>query len=157
TGQRLTASGPIVFDSVPVDPDDVLGAHPADSVRLSLAALGFQLALTDVSVGIAMGALSEAADHTRQHTRPWFLSTLDAAVADPSLLAGYGELFASVEAAGLLADRASTLLRAAADAGPAVTPEHRADAAIAVSAAKVMSTKVALETTTKVYEFMGAR
>lgn len=157
TGQRLTASGGIVFDSVRVDAADVLGPHPADSVRLSLSALGFQVALTQIYVGIAMGALSEAADYTKSLTRPWFLSDVDSPTADPYILAGYGELFASVEAAGLLTDRAAEALRAADQAGQDLTPEQRASAAVTISAAKVFATKVVNETASKVYEFMGAR
>jgi alkylation response protein AidB-like acyl-CoA dehydrogenase len=157
TGQRLTASGAVVFDSVPVDAADVLGAQPDDSVRLSLAALGFQLTLAQIHVGIAMGALGEAADYTRQLARPWFLSDVDASTSDPYVLAGYGELFASVEAAGLLTDRAADALRAATDEGASLTPDRRATTAVTVSAAKVLTTKVVLETTAKVYEFMGAR
>ncbi|TCO65836.1 acyl-CoA dehydrogenase family protein [Actinocrispum wychmicini] len=157
TGQRLTASGGIVFDSVTVDPDDVLGANPPDNLRLSLAALGFQVALTQIYVGIAMGALAEAADYTKSLTRPWFLSNVDASTDDPYILAGYGELFAAVEAAGLLTDRAADALRAADLAGTDLTPEQRATTAVTVSSAKVFATKVVNETTTKVYEFMGAR
>jgi alkylation response protein AidB-like acyl-CoA dehydrogenase len=155
-GQRLTASGGIVFDGVLVDPQDVLGVQTESSVRLSLAALGFQLTLTQIYVGIAMGALSEAADYTRSLTRPWILSTVDKAVDDPYIVAGYGELFAAVEAAGLLADRACEALRKAA-ADEDLTPEHRAATAVTISSAKVLATKVVNETTSKIFEFTGAR
>jgi alkylation response protein AidB-like acyl-CoA dehydrogenase len=157
TGQRLTASGGIVFDQVAVDARDVLGVQTQDSVRLSLAALGFQLALTQIYVGIAEGALAHAAEYTRGRARPWFLSGVDSATADPYILAGYGELVAAVEAAGLLADRAAAALRTATDEGPALTAEHRATTAVTISSAKVFATKVVNETTARIFEFMGAR
>jgi alkylation response protein AidB-like acyl-CoA dehydrogenase len=156
-GQRLTASGGIVFDSVLVDDADVLGAQPDDNVRLSLAALGFQLTLAQIYVGIAMGALGEAADYTRSITRPWIASNVDKAVADPYIVAGYGELFAAIEGAGLLAERGTEALRRATAEGADLTPEHRASTAVTISAAKVLSTKVVNETTSKIFEFTGAR
>nr|WP_042195319.1 acyl-CoA dehydrogenase family protein [Kibdelosporangium sp. MJ126-NF4]CEL21931.1 Acyl-CoA dehydrogenase; probable dibenzothiophene desulfurization enzyme [Kibdelosporangium sp. MJ126-NF4]CTQ92711.1 Acyl-CoA dehydrogenase; probable dibenzothiophene desulfurization enzyme [Kibdelosporangium sp. MJ126-NF4] len=157
TGQRLTASGGIVFDDVEVDGPDVLGAQPAESIRLSLAALGFQLALTQIYVGIAAGALAEAAEYTRGQARPWLLSGAESAAADPYILAGYGELVAALEAAGTLADRASDSLRQSVDAGSDLTAEQRASTAVTISSAKVFATRVVNETTSKVFEFMGAR
>ncbi|MBP2322993.1 alkylation response protein AidB-like acyl-CoA dehydrogenase [Kibdelosporangium banguiense] len=157
SGQRLTASGGVVFDKVAVDGRDVLGAQPADDVRLSLAALGFQLALTQVYVGIAAGALAQTAEYTRGSARPWFLSTVEKATDDPYILAGYGELVAQVEAVGLLTDKAEVSLRQATDAGNGLTPEQRANTALTISAAKVFATKVVNETTAKIFEFMGAR
>jgi alkylation response protein AidB-like acyl-CoA dehydrogenase len=157
SGQRLTASGGVVFDNVAVDARDVLGVQPESSIRLSLAALGFQLALAQIYVGIAEGALAHAADYTRTQARPWLLATVDAAVADPYTLAGYGELVASVEAAGLLVDRAAGALRTATDEGVALTAEHRAATAVRISSAKVFATKVVNDTTARIFEFMGAR
>lgn len=158
-GQRLTASGGVEFTNAFLPADDVFGATPdaEPPVRLSLAALAFQLFLTQIYVGIAEGALAEAADYTRTKTRPWALSGVDAAVRDPHIVAGYGELVAAVLAAGALTDRAAAALGAAFDLGAALSEQERADAAVAVSAAKVVATKVVNETTTKVYEFTGAR
>jgi alkylation response protein AidB-like acyl-CoA dehydrogenase len=157
TGQRLTASGGVLFENVAVDGRDVLGAQPESSVRLSLAALGFQAALAQIYVGIAEGALGHAAEYTRTRARPWFTSTVDKAVDDPYILAGYGELVSAVEAAELLVDRASSALRTAAAEGDALTEEQRATTAVTISSAKVFATKVVNEVTSKVFEFMGAR
>jgi alkylation response protein AidB-like acyl-CoA dehydrogenase len=156
-GQRLTASGGVVFENVPVDGRDVLGVQPDSSVRLSLAALGFQLTLAQICVGIAEGALADAAEYTRTQARPWLLSDVDSAVKDPYILAGYGELVASVQAAGLLTDRASAALRLATAEGAGLTADDRATTAVTISSAKVFATKVVNETTTRIFEFMGAR
>jgi alkylation response protein AidB-like acyl-CoA dehydrogenase len=83
SGQRLTASGGVLFEDVTVDAADVLRVQSDTSIRLSLAALGFQLTLAQVYVGIAEGALAHAADCTRTQARPWFLSDVDKAVQDP--------------------------------------------------------------------------
>jgi alkylation response protein AidB-like acyl-CoA dehydrogenase len=158
-GQRLTASGGVVFDQVPVPAANVLGGQSDENTtpRLSLAALGFQLVLAQLYVAIAEGALAEAARYTRSTTRPWFLSGVDTATADPYVLATYGELVAQVEAAGLLADHASEALLAASEAGTALTVDQRAATAATVSSAKVFSTRVVNDTTSKVFELCGAR
>jgi alkylation response protein AidB-like acyl-CoA dehydrogenase len=158
-GQRLTASGGVVFTDVALPAEDVLGVNPETEwiPRLSLAAIGFQLFLAQIYVGIAEGALTEAAEYTRKITRPWFASGVDTAVDDPHIVAGYGELVAAVRAAGALTDVAAAALGAAFDRGSALSEEERADAAVAISAAKVMATRVANETTSKVFEFTGAR
>ncbi|MEJ2854982.1 MULTISPECIES: acyl-CoA dehydrogenase family protein [unclassified Saccharothrix] len=156
-GQRLTASGGVTFDRVHVPEDRVLGAHDEHSPRQSLAAIGFQLVLAQLYVALAEGALAEAAQYTRTTTRPWFLSGVDTATADPYILATYGELVADVEAAGLLADAASEALREASDADGDLTAEQRATTAARITSAKVVSTKVANHTTSKVFELCGAR
>ncbi|MEU5690244.1 acyl-CoA dehydrogenase family protein [Actinosynnema sp. NPDC020468] len=155
-GQRLTASGGVVFDAVFVPEANVLGGQDANTPRLSLAALGFQATLSQLYVALAEGALAEAARYTRATTRPWFLSGVDAATADPYILATYGELVADVEAAGLLADQACARLYTASETAD-LTAETRAAVAATISAAKVVSTKVANHTTTKVFELCGAR
>jgi alkylation response protein AidB-like acyl-CoA dehydrogenase len=157
-GQRLTASGGVVFADVFLPADNVLGPQPdGDVPRLSLAAIAFQLFLTQIYVGIAEGALIEAADYTRHRSRPWFLSGVDSAVDDPHIVAGYGELVAQVRAAGALTDDAARALGEAFDRGDDLTEAERAEAAVTISAAKVVATRVVNETTSKVFEFVGAR
>jgi alkylation response protein AidB-like acyl-CoA dehydrogenase len=157
-GQRLTASGGVVFANVFLAADNVLGPQPEGDVpRLSLAAIAFQLFLTQIYVGIAEGALIEAADYTRHRSRPWFLSGVDSAVDDPHIVAGYGELVAQVRAAGALTDDAARALGEAFDRGDDLTEAERAEAAVTISAAKVVATRVVNETTSTVFELVGAR
>ncbi|HEX6360397.1 acyl-CoA dehydrogenase family protein [Actinophytocola sp.] len=157
-GQRLTSSGGVEFADAFLPADDVLGPQPEQqSPRLSLAPIAFQLFLTQIYVGIAEGALIEAADYTRHRTRPWFLSGVDNAVDDPHVLAGYGELVAQVRAAGALTDDAARALGEAFDRGDDLTEADRAEAAVTISAAKVVATRAVNETTSKVFEFVGAR
>ncbi|ONI85504.1 acyl-CoA dehydrogenase [Saccharothrix sp. ALI-22-I] len=156
-GQRLTASGGVVFDHVHVPADQVLGVHDETSPRLSLAALGFQLALAQLYVAMAEGALAEAAQYTRTTTRPWFLSGVDKATADPYIVGTYGELVAETQAAGFLTDHASGRLRQASERGADLTADERAETAAAISSAKIVATKVANQTTSRVFELCGAR
>ncbi|MEV8442946.1 acyl-CoA dehydrogenase family protein [Actinosynnema sp. NPDC051121] len=156
-GQRLTASGGVVFDHVHVPSDQVLGVHDESSPRLSLAALGFQLVLAQLYVAMAEGALAEAAQYTRTTTRPWFLSGVDKATADPYILGTYGELVADAQAAGFLTDHASAKLDQASRRGAELTRNERAETAAAISSAKVVATKVANQTTSRVFELCGAR
>ncbi|WP_158846543.1 acyl-CoA dehydrogenase family protein [Saccharothrix deserti] len=156
-GQRLTASGGVVFDHVHVPADQVLGVHDETNPRLSLAALGFQLVLAQLYVAMAEGALAEAAQYTRTTTRPWFLSGVDTATADPYILGTYGELVSETQAAGFLTDHASDRLHQASERGADLTADERAETAAAISSAKVVSTKVANQTTSRVFELCGAR
>lgn len=161
-GQRLSASGSVVFDGVRVTPEQVIGVlPPADDdprwVRLSLSALGYQSVLTQVCVALAEGALTEAAEYTRRFSRPWPLSGVDKAEQDPHVLAGYGEVVADVQAAGLLADHAVRAFQDADGRGADLTARQRGEAGVAISAAKVVATRVANHTTAKVFEFTGAR
>jgi len=158
-GQRLTASGGVRFEGVRVEPADVLGVHPDDPVppRLSLAALGFQLMLAQVYVGLGLGALDAAAVYTRDHARAWTLSGVASAADDPYILAGYGELLAMTRAAGYAVDAAVAALGAAEERGDDLTAEERAETAIVISTAKIAASRAAIETTSKVFEFTGAR
>ena len=62
-----------------------------------------------------------------------------------------------MRAAALLADRAGQALQAALDIGPVLTANERAEAAVAVYEAKVVTTKVALDAASRLFEVQGAR
>ena len=49
------------------------------------------------------------------------------------------------------------MLQAALDIGPALTPEERAEAAVAIYEAKVQTTKVSLDAASRLFEIQGAR
>jgi alkylation response protein AidB-like acyl-CoA dehydrogenase len=160
-GQRLSASGGVVFDGVRVPAGAVLGEEPADgdpaAPRLSLSSLGFQLALAHLCVATAEGAIEAAAGYSRGPARPWPASGVARAVDDPYLLAGYGQLVASTRAARALTDRAAAALLRATEAGTALTAAGRGEVALEVSAARVVSGRVALDTTAGVLDQVGAR
>lgn len=155
-GQRLTASGGVQFENVEVT--EILGVQPAnEDPRLSLAAIGFQLVLAQLYVAIAEGALHEAADYTRTKTRPWFVSGVEQATEDPYIVAAYGEMVSQTRAAGLLADVAAKQLWEASELGRHLTPAKRGEVAVTISEAKVVSTKLVNEVTSRIFEQVGAR
>jgi alkylation response protein AidB-like acyl-CoA dehydrogenase len=160
-GQRLTDSGGVVFDNVRVSRDEILGTDPiggqAPTPYQTLVTPHWQLAFVNFYIGTAEGAIEEALDWTRSYASPWESSGVDQAVDDPYILQRVGEIVSEVRAAALLADRAGDALQAALEVGPALTASQRAEAAVAIYEAKVITTKVALDVTSRLFEIQGAR
>jgi alkylation response protein AidB-like acyl-CoA dehydrogenase len=166
-GQRLTDSGGVEFHDVRVERSEVLGAvvpgeegYPsgaAPSAYQTLVTPHWQLAFVNFYVGTAEGAIDEAQQWARANGSAWETSGVEVATDDAYVLEHLGEIVTEVRAAALLADRAGEALDAALTVGPSLSDEARADAAIAVYEAKVLSTKVALSATSRLFEIQGAR
>lgn len=160
-GQRLTDSGGVEFDNVRVSRDEILGPDPIGGQEptpyQTLVTPHWQLAFVNFYTGTAEGAIDEALDWTRSHASPWESSGVERAVDDPYILERVGEIVSKVRAAALLADRAGDALQAALDIGPSLTAEQRAEAAVAIYEAKVITTKVALDATSRLFEIQGSR
>ncbi len=159
-GQRLTDSGGVELRNVRVERSEVLGdpeVGHAFTPWQTLVTPHWQLAFVNFYLGTAEGALTEALEWTRANATPWETSGVTKATDDPYILETVGELVSQVRAAALLADRAGVALQEAIDVGPALTADQRAEAAIAVYEAKYLTTKVALETTSRLFEIQGAR
>ncbi|SOD99031.1 acyl-CoA dehydrogenase family protein [Blastococcus haudaquaticus] len=160
-GQRLSASGSVTFDGAFVSEDDVLGpneqADPGAPAFATLHVLSFQAMLAQLYVGIAEGALAAGAEYTRTKSRAWATSGVEEAVDDPLVRQRYGQLDARLRAAAALADRAAASLTRAAERGWDLEAQERADVAVELAAAKVVTTEAALEVTSTVFELTGAR
>ncbi|KXT56053.1 acyl-CoA dehydrogenase family protein [Gordonia sp. PS3] len=160
-GQRLTDSGGVVFDGVRIERSEILGEDPltgrVPSAYQTLVTPHWQLAFVNFYIGTAEGALEEALDWTRLHASPWETSGLESATDDPYILELVGALRSEVTAAALLADHAGEALQSALDIGPDLTPDQRAEAAIAIAEAKYVTTKVSLEVASRLFEIQGAR
>lgn len=160
-GQRLTDSGGVRIVNARIEHDEVLGEEPfvggQPTPYQTLVTPHWQLAFVNFYVGTAQGALDEALGWTRKHASPWETSGVDSASDDPYILQTVGELVSQVRAAALLADRAGDALQNALDTGPTLTAEQRADAAVAIYEAKYLTTKVSLETASRLFEIQGAR
>lgn len=157
-GQRLSESGTITFAGVRVEPDEVLGdpaAPPAP--RTSLVVPFHQLLIVNFYLGTAEGALAEANRYIRTVSRPWQASGVETASEDPYILEHYGNLDVELRASLALADVAAARFEEAVAQGDAITPEGRNLAAAAIYAAKVHSSRTALEVTSRIFELMGAR
>ncbi len=160
-GQRLSDSGSVEFRDFPVyDRDFILPlADPSDppAVQATFNTPLIQLVFVNFYLGTAEGALASALDYVCTTTRPWVTSGVERAGDDPYILERIGELQASLKASVALADVAAASVEAALSQGRSVTAETRGEAAIEAYAAKVHSTHVSLDVTTKVFEMMGAR
>lgn len=153
-GQRTTASGTVHLDAVPVPADRIVPHHLTFRGPQLHGAVA-QLLHTAIDVGIAAGALAEAADFVRTRSRPWFESGVDTAAEDPLLIHRFGELAVRVRAAEALLVAAARAVDTATGAGP--TDENTAEASIAVAAAKAFAADAAVEVAGALFEVAGTR
>ncbi|WP_413507125.1 SfnB family sulfur acquisition oxidoreductase [Serratia proteamaculans] len=153
-GQRTTASGTVRLRDVKVDPANVISLLPLAEKPTIQGAVS-QLIQAAIDAGIAQGALDEAAQFIREHSRPWVDAGVDRNADDPYILADVGRLSIELSAANALLRRAALTLDEV-DRRP-VTAESAAAASIAVAEAKVLTTEVALLTSEKLFEWSGSR
>jgi alkylation response protein AidB-like acyl-CoA dehydrogenase len=153
-GQRQTDSGTVQFDGVFVDHSEVLGPS-GNSPRIGLRACLSQLVLIQLYLGNAQGALDAALNYTREHSRVWPASGVNVATDDPFIQQRYGELWLLYRSAYVLAEQAAQRLQQAWEK-PALTAAERAEVALAINEAKVVSARAALEITSRIFESMGA-
>ncbi|GAB2881879.1 SfnB family sulfur acquisition oxidoreductase [Streptomyces mayteni] len=152
-GQRTTASGTVRLDRVRVEPDRVVPHHLTfDGPQLHGATA--QLLHAAIDVGIAGGALAEAAEFVRTKSRPWFESGLGTAADDPLLIQRFGELAIRVRAAEALLVAAGRAVDAAAGG---LTDESAAEASVAVAAAKAFAGEAAVDVSSALFEVAGTR
>ncbi len=157
-GQRQTDSGTVSFEGVEVRPDEVLGrAETPPRPRATLRTLVSQLVLTNLFVGIAEGALEEARAWVLQNGRPWVNSGVTQVSDDPYLLQRFGEMRVQALSAALVADRAARLIDDAWSQGESLAASTRAEAAIAVSEAKIVAHRAALAAGEQLFDACGAR
>jgi alkylation response protein AidB-like acyl-CoA dehydrogenase len=157
-GQRQTDSGSVVFDDVIVGEAEILSEPgPLGSTWATLRPLIAQLTLSNVYLGIAEGALEAARASARTRERAWFASGVERAVDDPYVQQTLGDLYAEVHAARYVAEAAAGALDAAWGRGDALTPSERGEAAVAIAAAKITTTRAGLEVTNRMFDVTGAR
>ncbi|WP_175727489.1 acyl-CoA dehydrogenase family protein [Burkholderia ambifaria] len=157
-GQRQTDSGSVRFDGVTLAPDDVLHrSETPPTPRATLRTLVSQLVLTNLFVGLAEGALAEARDYVVKHGRPWIHSGVAQASDDPYTLQRFGDMRVRAVAAASLADRAALELQRAWSRRDALTADERAEVALAVSEAKIVAQRAALDNGEALFDACGAR
>jgi alkylation response protein AidB-like acyl-CoA dehydrogenase len=159
-GQRLTVSGSTTLADVAVSTSDVIGygygvteSAPADHLDVLYMYSGF----ASIFAGIAVGAFDEAAEYTRNRSRPWVESAHKRAVDDPLILERYGQLWISVQSALALTERAVALVEAAREKGRELSWAQRAEAVTVVNAARLHASEVALNVSSRLFEVTGAR
>ena len=153
-GQRTTASGSVVFEDVPVDPEDTLPLWQLAD-RPGLYGPNSQLLQAAIDQGIAQAALDDAIRFVRERARPWVDSGLAHAHDDPYLIADIGRLQIDVHAAHeVLLDTGRLFDTLAAQ--PALSAQDSAQASVAVAQAKVLTTRIALQASEKLLELAGS-
>jgi alkylation response protein AidB-like acyl-CoA dehydrogenase len=148
----------VSFDQVLIEPEEViaqLGTQP--TLRSALRGCLSQLMLSHMFIGIAQGALTEAREYTRTVTRPWPGTTVTRASEEPMIVHQYGELWIQLRAAASLAREAADTLDRCWASLASLTREQVGECTIAVNMAKVLSTRVGLDLTSRIFEVMGAR
>jgi SfnB family sulfur acquisition oxidoreductase len=156
-GQRATVSGTATFDDVLADPELVIPYERAFEAPQQLGARA-QLVHAAIQVGIAGGALRDAADFVRTRARPFFEAARGGwgqrAGDDPHTIYRYGRLATRVRAAeALLAASAATLdevTRRPRDA------EAAARGSVAIAEAKAFASEVATEVASDLFALTGA-
>ncbi|OJA97233.1 acyl-CoA dehydrogenase family protein [Burkholderia ubonensis] len=157
-GQRQTDSGSVTFDGVALAPDEVLHRSEAPPTpRATLRTLVSQLVLTNLFVGLAEGALADAREYVLRQGRPWIHAGVERATDDPYTLQRFGDMRVQAVAAAALADRAADALQRAWTLRDALTADGRAEVALAVSEAKIVAQRAALENGEALFDACGAR
>lgn len=150
-GQRATISGTTNLDDVEVNPGWVL-RFPPEKPADTFAAFG-QILHAAVDVGIARGALDEAARHLSANSRTWFEAGVERPADEPYVVAHFGRLEVKVQAAeALLATAARGLDAAQADP----TPELIDAARIGVAAARACAAGTSLEASSEALDPLGS-
>ncbi|WP_118183039.1 SfnB family sulfur acquisition oxidoreductase [Paraburkholderia phosphatilytica] len=152
-GQRTTASGSVVFDHVPIDPDDVLPVWQLAD-RPGLFGPTSQLIQVAIDQGIAQAAMEDALAFVRDRARPWIDSGLERATDDPYIIGDVGRLLVDLHAAHAVLLEAGHALDAIA-AAP-LDADASARASVAVAEAKVLTTRIALDASEKLFELAGS-
>jgi SfnB family sulfur acquisition oxidoreductase len=152
-GQRITASGTVVFDDVLVDADDVLAVWPL-AHRPGLYGPASQLIQAAIDQGIAQAAVADALAFVRERVRPWLDSGVERASDDPYIIADVGRLQIDLHAAHEVLLEAGRTLDALATAP--LDDEASARASLVVAQAKVLTTRIALEASEKLFELAGS-
>ncbi|KAL2793168.1 acyl-CoA dehydrogenase/oxidase [Aspergillus keveii] len=163
-GQRLTESGGCVIQNVKVPWSEAAGfvdkqLTPRDAYH-DFILPPVQLQFAAVHIGAAIGALETAAEYTRTKTRPWPYGGDNKAKATEEwyILEGYGRLQAKIWAASALIDRTAERVSEAIHAPRGeLTQAARGEIAVQVAASKAQAIEAALDTSSKIFELVGAR
>ncbi len=153
-GQRTTASGTVVFDDVPVHADDVLPVWQLAD-RPGLFGPTSQLLQAAIDQGIAEAAVADAQRFVRERSRPWIDSGVQHAHDDPYVIADVGRLHIDLHAAREVLRETGALFDTLAAQGT-LSADDSARASVAVAEAKVLTTRIALQASEKLFELAGS-
>ncbi|WP_047455505.1 SfnB family sulfur acquisition oxidoreductase [Rhizobium rhizogenes] len=150
-GQRTSGSGTTILHNVYVGADAVL-AHYKDFERPTTVGPVDQIIHAGINLGIARAAFAETVEFVKTSARPWMASGVERAADDPLTIATIGQIAIRLEAAAALLERAGRKIDTA-QINP--TDDHVIDATLAVAAAKVLTTEIAIEASNALFELAG--
>ncbi|MGE7992844.1 SfnB family sulfur acquisition oxidoreductase [Pseudomonas sp. NPDC089554] len=153
-GQRTTASGTVLLDNVPVDPDLVID-NWRQREQPNTQGASSQLIQAAIDAGIAEAAINDAIAFVREKSRPWIDANVERASDDPYVIADIGRLKLELHAAEALLRKAAQVLDEVS-AAP-IDAASAARASIAVAEAKVLTTEISLQASEKLLELAGSR
>jgi SfnB family sulfur acquisition oxidoreductase len=152
-GQRTTASGSVILESVRVKPEWIIPAYRGFDRPTFTGPLS-QIIQAAIDAGIAQAAIEETIRFVRERSRPWIDSKVERAVDDPLTISQIGDLEVRLHAAEAVLERAARILDAGRD-----TPDEKevAVAAVAVAEAKILTTEIAILAANKLFELAGTQ
>lgn len=160
-GQRLTASGTLEFNRLRLQEKDRLTGleekPESAQLRNALRNQFSQLIFVHFYLGIAEGALKQAAVYFRDTVRPWPESGVESALEDPYHRLKAGELASDLAAGIALAEKTAQAFQDAFHAGDDLTEAQWGELALLTDQAKVIANNVALKISHEIYELTGGR
>ncbi|WFR96083.1 SfnB family sulfur acquisition oxidoreductase [Rhizobium tumorigenes] len=150
-GQRTTGSGTTILNNVYVQADAVVAHHKGFERATTIGSVG-QIIHAGIDLGIARAAFQDTITFVNTQSRPWTNSGVDKASDDPLTIAKLGQIAIRIEAASAVVERAGRKIDIA-QIDP--TEANAIDATLAVATAKVLTSEIALEASTTLFELAG--
>lgn len=150
-GQRTTGSGTTILNNVHVPASAVVWHHKGFERPGTIGSVG-QIIHAAVDLGIARAALADTIDFVKTKARPWMDAGVERASDDPLTISKVGEIAIRIEAATALLESAG---RKVDKAQISMNEENVVSASLAVAAAKVLTTEVAIDATNVLFELAG--
>ncbi|TQX84416.1 MULTISPECIES: SfnB family sulfur acquisition oxidoreductase [unclassified Rhizobium] len=150
-GQRTTGSGTTILNNVYVQADAVVAHHKGFERATTIGSVG-QIIHAGIDLGIARAAFQDTIAFVNSQSRPWTNSGVDRASDDPLTIAKLGQIAIRIEAASAVVERAGRKIDSA-QVDP--TEANAIDATLAVATAKVLTSEIALEASTTLFELAG--
>ena len=152
-GQRTTASGTVLLNSVRIDDELVIDSWRLGEVPNIQGSVS-QLIQAAIDLGIAREAITDTISFVRERSRPWIDARVERNSDDPYVIADIGKLKIELHAAEALLRKAGRVLDEVS-AAP-IDAQAAARASIAVAEAKVLSTELSLLASEKLFELAGS-
>ncbi|MBF4160225.1 SfnB family sulfur acquisition oxidoreductase [Nocardioides acrostichi] len=151
-GQRTTASGRVLLDSVRVD-EALLTPYPTFEGPQTYGAFA-QVLHAALDAGIARAALGEAARFVTTKSRPYPDAGVERHADDPLVVHAFGEMEVAVRGAEALVAEAA---RAVDRANARLTADTAGEASLAVAAARAATTTASVDVSSRLFEVAGTR